>query len=301
MRSLSPSDLLSTSSPLVLLALVAACACADYTLIEDIPYDQRHGERTTLDVYLPEPPPPPGSPAVILIHGGGWSSGSKDHFADEGERLADAGYVGFSINYRLVPEGAYPNLFQDVYCALGFIEENADEYFVDTSRIAVMGYSAGAHLAGLLGTTGPEGDFAPDCGTTSTIRPAAVISGAGPSDLTLFPDNPATEDLLGGDKDELPDLYRIASPLTYVTPDDPPFLLIHGTDDLIVRYEHAEVMEEALQEAGVDVRVLKVRGGGHIINPGADLIDAALVQTVTDTPEAWPAVLDFLDDTLGQP
>lgn len=285
---------------LLMLTAAAACACASYDVIEDVSYDERHGEATTLDIYLPSPRTP-NTPLIMMIHGGGWSLGSKRHFDDHGPRLAHAGYAVASINYRLVPDGAYPLLFQDVFCALGFLQDNADEYSIDPTQIGVTGYSAGGHLASLLGTAEPTGDFEPDCGHVPAFRPAAVVSGAGPTDLSLYPDTGSIRDLLGGTLKQVPDVYERASPVTHVSADDPPFLLIYGSDDLFVPFEHAEVMHEALEEVGNDVRLMRIRGAGHLLNPGADLYDAVIPIVSADTPEAWAAMLDFFDDHLERP
>ncbi len=280
---------------------VASIGCSDVYFIGDVAYDVRYGEATTMDLYLPRDVAP-SSPAVMLIHGGGWRILSKSIYSDAAYRLADAGFVVASINYRLVPDGgAYPNLFQDCFCALGFLQANADAYSIDPQRIAVGGYSAGGHLASLLALAEPVGDFEPDCPTPPGFTPAAGIDGAGPSDLTLYDGADAVEELLGGTLGEVPERYQFASPVNHVDADDPPMLLIHGTDDLFVPYQHTEVLERALDNVGVDVRVLRMRGGGHIINPGGDLIDAVLPLTSADGPEGWAATLDFLDETLGAP
>lgn len=283
------------------LALLGWLGCTDVEVTHDVSYDDRFGEATTMDVYVPGDVRP-DSPAVMLIHGGGWRSFSKAIYTDQARRLADTGYVVASINYRLVPDGGrYPNIFRDCFCALGFLQTNAADYSIDPLRIAVAGYSAGGHLTGLLALAEPTGDFAPDCATPPLFAPAAGIDGAGPSDLTLYGDNDVISDLLGGREDEVPERYQLASPVNHVDADDPPMLLLHGSDDLFVPYEHTEVLERALEQVGVDVRVLRLRGGGHLTNPAGDLVDAVLPLTASDAPEAWAATIDFLDDTLGAP
>ncbi len=275
-------------------------ACADYKKIAGIPYDTRHGGSTTLDLYLPGDVGP-DTPAIMLIHGGGWRYFSKEVYKDHGARLADAGFVVASINYRLVPEGAYPRIIQDCFCALGFLQANAEEYFLDPERIAVAGYSAGGHLTSLIAVAEPSGDFEPDCGYVLAFPPAAAISGAGPTDLRKFPKADSIKELLGGSLDEIPELFERASPITHVGPNEPPFLFIAGSDDLFVPWEQTELMDKALRDAGNDSRVLKLRGGGHLTNPGGDLYDAVLPITSADTPEAWAATIDFLDEQLGRP
>jgi len=279
----------------------ATAGCASYELIENVSYDERNGERGRLDLYLPDPRPAGDVPLIVLIHGGGWRTGSKDIMNQQAPRWAHAGYAVAAINYRLVPRGAYPLLIQDVFCALGFLESQANEYSFDLDRIGATGYSAGAHLAMLLGYAAPTGDFEPDCGTIPTVRPAAVVSGAGPSDLTLYDDPQAVTEFLGGTRAEVPDIYQLASPVNHVTADDPPTLLIYGTDDLIVPYEHAQAIDKALGDAGVDHRLMTIRGAGHLLNPGADLADAVFPIVSNEGPEGFAATLDFFDDVMGQP
>ncbi|MBT8493253.1 MAG: alpha/beta hydrolase [Deltaproteobacteria bacterium] len=282
---------------LVVMALASACGCASYELIEDIAYDDRYGERTRLDLYLPDPPIA-DAPLVIMIHGGAWRLGSKELLTDAAARVAHTGYAVAAINYRLAPDNPYPLPFQDVFCALGFLESRADEYSIDLDRIAVMGYSAGGHLSLMMALAEPTGDFEPDCPTVPTVRPAAVLSQAGPSDLRLYGDADSIEDLIGGSQTEFPGRYDRASPVTHASPDDPPTLLIYGSDDLLVPYEQAEAIDTALSAVGVDVRVMKIRGAGHLVNPGGDLYEAGVPITSSQGPEAWAAQMDFLDDRL---
>lgn len=280
--------------------LVAAAACSDVEILADRPYDDRFGESTTMDVYLPSGG---GSarPAVLMIHGGGWHYFSKDAYIDAGTRLAGSGFVTASINYRLTPEGEYPRAMQDCACALAYLRAHAAELAIDPDRIAVLGYSAGGHLAAVLGVAIAEPDFQPDCAAGPTYAPAAVIAGAGPQDLRDLAHADAVQDLIGGTIDELPERYDRASPITHAdVPGAPPFLLIHGTGDLFVPIEQSRRMRRALRDAGNDARLLEIRGGGHLLNLGADLGQSDLL-TSADTPEAWAATIAFLDETLGAP
>jgi acetyl esterase/lipase len=283
---------------LIIAALVVSAGCASYELIEDVSYDDRYGERTRMDLYLPDPPIA-DAPLIIMIHGGGWRYYSKEALRDQAARIADTGYAVAAINYRLVPEGQYPAMFQDIFCALGYLESRANEYAIDIDRTAVMGYSAGGHLSLMLAMAEPTGDFEPDCPTPPTIRPRAVVSEAGPSDLRLYGSADAIEDLIGGSQSQFPDRYDRASPVTHASPDDPPALLIYGTDDLLVPFEHAEAITDALDDVGVDNRLMKIRGGGHLLNPGADLFETGAPITSSQGPEAWAALMDFLDERLA--
>jgi len=279
-----------------LVALPLSQGCAS-TLEEhrNVSYDDRYGESTTMDVFVPE-----GSgahPAVMFIHGGGWSIGSKDEYTQAAIRLAHSGYVTATINYRLAPEGQYPRAVQDCVCALSYLRAHAADYKLDPERVAVMGYSAGGHLASLIGVGTDDPLHAPDCASGPTKPPRAVISGAGPQDLR-GKDNGVLKKFFGGGPDEVPDRYAHGSPITHVTAGKPPFLFVNGTSDWFVDHREATKMKDALTAAGNDAQLLEVSGGGHLLNAGTN---GTLVGEESDlTPEGWIAVMSFLDRTVGK-
>ena len=278
--------------------LIGSNGCADAVEIPDVAYDVRFGERTTMDVYLP-PDSRVDRPAVLLIHGGGWRSFSKNVYVDHAIRLADAGYAVAAINYRLVPAGAYPEMIKDCLCALSFFRAQAGEYGFDPDRVAVAGYSAGGHLASLIAVAAQQPEFQPDCDAGPTTAPNAVIAGAGPQDMRELPEVDAVTGFLGGTADEIPEIYDLASPIFHVRPDLPPFLFIHGENDVFVDVSHSERMRDALVAEGNVARLLSLHGGGHIVNPSPDLGRQAGFITSADSPEAWAAMLSFLDRTVG--
>ncbi len=280
--------------------VLAATGCAEVKEITDLPYDDRYGFRTEMDVYLP-PEYRADRPAILMIHGGGWRSLSKIVYVDQARRLAEAGYVVAAINYRLVPEGGYPDAVHDCVCALAFFRSQSVELGFDPERVAVIGYSAGGHLASLLGLAVKQPEHQPDCDAGTTFAPRAIVSGAGPQDMRTLPEVYVVTDFMGGTRDEVPELYDLASPIHYVAPGAPPFLFIHGTHDLLVDFSQSERMRDALAAVGTEARLLAIPGGGHLVNASADFGDAHTVITAADTPEAWAATLDFLDDTLGAP
>jgi len=280
-----------------LLCLVIACGAPHEQ--KNIAYDDRFGSSSMLDVYAPDDDGAP-RPAVLLIHGGSWRSGFKEQFENAARRLAGAGYVAITINYRLGPEGVFPAAVQDCLCALAYARAHAAELGVDPAGVAVMGYSAGGHLAALLGVAADEPRLAPDCAAGVTSAPAAVISAAGMHDLRDFADYGTVRDFLAGGPDDVPEAYDLASPLLQVGPGHPPFLLIHGDDDRLVGVEQSSRMRDALVASGNDARLLVIEGGGHLWNPGDDGTQT-WVQVATETPEAWLAIIDFLDHTIGPP
>lgn len=264
----------------------------------DVSYDDRFAV-AKLDVFSPPRADTP-RPAVIVIHGGGWRDGfSRKDMADHANRLAAAGYVAFNIDYRGTPSGgAFPHAVQDCICALAYVRNHADEYGIDPARIATYGYSAGGHLASMLGTAAADPIVAPDCAAGPTTPVAAVVSGAGPEVMQLLPENDVVVDFVGGTQAEVPEKYDQASPISYVAPGAPPFLFISGDADWFVDIEHAHRMQRALDAVGTDTRLLAIPGGGHLLNrsTGGESWD---IQLSIDTPEAWAATIDFLDRTIG--
>jgi len=213
-------------------------------------YASPAGEDLHADVYRP-----PGEgpfPAVLVVHGGSWTRGNRSRMTRVAERLAGSGYTAVSVDYRLAPAHRFPAPVHDCKTAVRWIRQHADELHVDPKRVGGFGYSSGAHLVAMLATTTPrdglEGE-APQGAPSSRIQ-AAVLGGT-PTDLRRFPANPTMQRFLGGSPDELPDLYAFASPITYVSPDDPPMFLYHGTRDWIVDVSQARTMAKALDDAGV--------------------------------------------------
>lgn len=290
--SVTPRSRLARALLFTLLAL----GCAAPREIEDVRYDARFG-RTTLDLYLPESGD--ALPTVMLIHGGAWKYGDKSAMRPMAQRLARSGWAVASVNYRLLPGGEFPRNFQDVACALSFLQGNAAEWGLDPERIAVSGYSAGGHLSALLGVAWDDPELAPDCAAGVPLAPAAVIPGAGVYDFQ-GKSHDIVEELLGGSESQVPERYRQASPITHVRPGLPPFLLITGGADWFVGIDGTRDMGEALRAQGNSAEVLTLAGGGHLLNPGADPGDMQISISLT-TPEAWLALSDFLVRSMGEP
>lgn len=285
---------------LLAVALVAgACAAPPVEALPAVPYDPRHAA-DTMDVFLPRDGAT-GRPAVMFIHGGSWRSGSSADHTPHALRLAQAGYVTASINYRLVPAAAYPAQEQDALCALAFLRGQADAWGLDPARVAVVGYSAGGHLASLLGVAAAEPAFQPDCAAGPTAPPRAVVSGAGPEDLRGFAGVAAVEQMVGGTLAALPERWDLLSPRAHVRAGAPPFLFVHGRDDAIVPIGQSRAMRDALVGVGVDARLLELAGDGHVAGTGAAAGREELVVLSLDGPEAWLALADFLADTVGAP
>lgn len=261
-------------------------------------YDPRFGGSTSMDLYLPDASEP--RPGVMLVHGGAWKYNHKEMYRSVGRRLARAGYVAASVEYRLVPDGVFPKAAQDVGCALAYLQNHADELGLDPSRVVAMGYSAGGHLVSLVATANDDPGIAPDCIEGTPRKPTGVISGAGPQDLADLADFRPVIDFMGGTLEELPDAYALASPVNHASPDDPPFLFVHGSHDSLVPHRQSTWMRDLLRAQGVEADLLYLRGSGHVLNPADDASELS-VSLLTDSPEAWIAISDFLERTVGRP
>jgi acetyl esterase/lipase len=281
------------------LASASLAGCAFPNEATDVSYDDRYGDDTTLDVYWPDEDTRT-HPLVLMIHGGAWVIGDKFSYTLGARRLAGSGYVAASINYRLVPDGVYPAAVRDCFCALSYLRAHAAEYRIDVTRVAVTGVSSGGHLAALVGLAAKEPDFEPDCASGPTEPADAVAAISGIMDLRLMANEGLVQDFIGGTLDEYPERFDRASPVEYASAQSPPFLLVHGDDDAIVDAEQSEVMRDALVAAGADARLLVLPGGGHILNGSAG-VGSISVGEAHDDAATWPALIDFLYETLGEP
>jgi acetyl esterase/lipase len=271
--------------------ILAASAAGDITagnvqVMRDLTYATVDGKTLLLDLYLP--PAPAGlRPLIVWVHGGGWRSGSK-----ENPRLALAmvsrGYAVASINYRLSHEATFPAQMQDVKAAIRWLRANASVYGLDPNRIGAWGSSAGGHLVALLGTSGGVALFDQGGGNyDQSSRVQAVVDFYGPIDFLQMdpmlgpgsrwhsaPGSPESL-LLGAPVLENPDKAAAASPLSYITPDDPPFLIVHGKQDRTVPYQQSVLFRDALRRAGVEATLIllpEAQHGGAAFN-GPELLD----------------------------
>ncbi len=228
-------------------------------------------ESLLLDLYLPEDVASP-LPLIVWIHGGAWREGTKEH--PRALRLVSDGYAVASVEYRLSQEAIFPAQIHDCKAAVRWLRAHAGTYGLDPSRVAAWGGSAGAHLASLLGVTAGVPELEGSLGhpeQSSAVR--AVCSWYGPSDLLRMndirgamdhdaPDSPESQ-LVGAPIQAHPDLVARANPITYVGPDAPPFLLMHGTADDVVIPSQSELLHSALVGAGAQSTLILLGGLGH--------------------------------------
>ncbi len=271
-------------------------SCGAPVEIDDISYDDRY-EETKFDLYLPDGEGP--RPTVMLIFPGAWRYGGRWIMAATARRLASSGYTVVNVGYRLVPDVVFPGPVQDAWCALSFVRAHAAEYRVDPDRIAVMGYSAGGHTAAMLGTHPDDPSLDPDCTSRKTFPPRAVIAGGAVLDMRSYGDTGVITDYMGGTDVEKPAAYDLASPLRHVRPGLPRFLFVVGGGDWWVGEDDSQTMRDQLRALGNDSRLLKVGGGGHILNPVANGVYAWTL--ATEVPEAWIPIQSFLARTIGKP
>lgn len=221
--------------------------------LHDIAFLEQENVRLAGDLYLPA-----GNgrhPAVLLIHGGGWRNGDPGQMAHLGRRLTAAGIVAYSASYRFAPEHQHPAQLADVRQAMAWLAEHDR---VDPSRVAVWGYSSGAHLALLLGF-GAEAD----ADAEPPPRPVAVVAGGSPTDFELFdPNGRLLVNLVGAPREEDPEGWRHVSPIHWADAESPPVYLYHGRLDRVVDVEHSRALEARLDELGASVHYDEV-GWGH--------------------------------------
>ena len=236
----------------------------------DIVYGKGGDVDLKLDLYRPKDTPKRLMPAVVAVHGGGWQGGDKTGYAVLCTRLAARGYVAVTINYRLTDVAQWPAQIEDCKAAVRWVRANAREYHIDPKHIGALGGSAGGHLVALMGCADAKAGLEGKGGNPKqSSRVQAVVSYFGPHDfttgaVTILPAaaNPVNK-LMGGTYREKPKEYKAASPITYVSKDDPPFLLIHGDKDQLVPLRQSEQMLAALKKVGVEADLIVVKNAGH--------------------------------------
>ncbi|MCS7467820.1 alpha/beta hydrolase fold domain-containing protein [Stieleria sp. ICT_E10.1] len=247
----------------------------DVTVERDVVFGTGGGRDLTMHLVLPKEKSEKPLPVYVWIHGGGWQGGTKDGGVRQVLPLVRSGFVGATIEYRLTGEAAFPAQIEDCKCAIRFLRAHATKYNLDVDRIAVGGSSAGGHLVALLGTSGGvkalEGSGGwPD----QSSRVQAVVDLYGPTDFQTFVTTPGYEPhnrdgspesklLGGGEVLKKPEGIKRVNPITYVDKDDPPFLIIHGSDDRTVPPNQSELLHKALQAAEVESTLHVIEGAGH--------------------------------------
>lgn len=265
---------------LAVLGLAASAEGAEGRVEKNVVYGMYSGTALLLDVHHPAQPNGFG---IVFIAGSGWNaplgyaapplkeSPQVDMYAPS---LLQAGYTVFAITHRATPAFRFPAPLEDAQRAVRFIRHNAAGYGIDAARIGGSGGSSGAHLVSLLGTLDGAGDpNDPDPVNRESSKLQCIVARAAPIDLLRMTPSAgagALALLLGANvTDQMPKAsaeYKAAwaaSPINYVSKDDAPFLLVHGDADRTVPFHQSEMLEAALRNAGVPVKLIRIEGGDH--------------------------------------
>ncbi|MCC6489744.1 MAG: alpha/beta hydrolase [Candidatus Hydrogenedentes bacterium] len=243
----------------------------DAAFYRDLAYVTNGHERQKLDLFIPANAANP--PLIILIHGGAFRAGSKENMRPA--PFLRQGYAVASINYRLSGDALWPAQIEDCKAAVRWLRAHAQEYGYDPERFGAHGTSAGGHLVAMLGTAGATKKF--DVGENLDVssRVQAVADFFGPTDFLQMDahriptgqehDPPTSPEslLIGGSIQENKEKSASANPITYVSKESPPFLIIHGDMDPLVPWHQSQLLFDALAGAGVPVTFYTVGGGGH--------------------------------------
>ena len=259
-----------------------------------VTYCTNGGVALAVEIYHPTDVPKNPVPIVVYFHGGGWQSGvpfieAGTHFGDVETSIVDHGWDFATVQYRLAPEWPWPAQIVDAKCAIRYLRASAAFLHIDPSRIGVMGDSAGGQLAAMTGLAGPSAGFDVGQYTDQSSKVEAVVDEYGPTDLAApdwlsSPIAPVTDKAVfgvspGGD----PAPLVAASPVTYVAPGAPPFLVIQGSADQIVPPSQSIELVRRLTAAHDQARLVMVKGAGHGLVPaGSEAISPDLATVGSD-------------------
>jgi acetyl esterase/lipase len=268
---------------LIVIALVAAslmgqtALSAEVFIEEGITYGNGEGTELKLDLARPEGEGP--FPAIVFIHGGGWYQGNRQGYKAAIKEAAERGYVAATISYRLMKfdeakkETAtatpiFPAQIHDAKAAIRSLRANAEKYRIDPNRIGVTGGSAGGHLSLMVGLTDEDSKLEGEGGhSKESSRVQAVVNVFGPTEMVSAHETSSVAWIMrlfmGGTPDETPETYQAASPVTYVSQDDPPVLTLHGDKDALVPIAQATLLDEKMKKAGASHTLKVFEGQGH--------------------------------------
>ncbi|MEZ6045928.1 MAG: alpha/beta hydrolase [Planctomycetaceae bacterium] len=243
---------------------------AEVKIIPDLEYANVDGQSLQLDLHMPQGVKNPK--LVVWVHGGGWKQGSRK--STKIPWVPEEGYAMASISYRFTDKAIFPAQIHDCKGAVRWLRAHADEYGYQADKILIAGSSAGGMLVALMGTSGDvpelEGDVGGNLDQSSRVQ--AVIDFFGATDFELRlrtqpehvnPSDSGVYKLLGGTIGDKLELARQASAVTHISKDDPPLLVLHGTEDKTVPFNQSERIVEVYQEAGLPVEFIPLEGAGH--------------------------------------
>lgn len=281
------------------LFLATIASAGTFTTYEAIEFASPNASPLLMDLRVPDGPGP--HPVILYLHSGAWIMG--DRFGGPAVRQASRGYAVASIEYRLAPQNIWPAPIEDAKAAVRWLRANSVRFKLDPNRIGVFGTSSGGHLAAVLGTSSGvdalEGIALGNPQFSSRVQ--VVVDLYGPTDLLKIEEQKLPCIPLDGNAPFMPpsllmgcaiqtckDWTATASPMTYVTPDDPKFLIMHGMLDCLVPYQQSVTFHQALQAKGIDSKLVLIPTGDH----GGSVFDQTKYQTIVD---------EFLDTNLRGP
>ncbi|MBT3663312.1 MAG: alpha/beta hydrolase [Candidatus Marinimicrobia bacterium] len=235
---------------------------------QDIIYKKTDQRQLKLDIFKNKSLSKP-APLIIFIHGGSWTKGDKKDYFAYCLPYAEKGYVTASLSYRFSQEAIFPAALEDIICGIRWLKKHSDEYGIDSSRVALVGGSAGGHLAMMAAYTADEPIFNSDCDDSdisTTVQ--AIVNIYGPSDLTtdFAISQSATPKFMGTTFDENPNKYKEASPFIYISNNDPPTLIFHGTIDKIVPVAQSDFLAKELKKYNVYHEYHRLKGWPHTMD-----------------------------------
>ena len=255
--------------PIILLGLALAAGAQkipdSVSLSRDIVYAQYGEAQLRLDLYRPRDGEPP-LPGVTAVRGGGWRAGDKRGFASIAAALAEQGLAVACIEYRVLPEARFPVEVNDVKAAVRWMRAEAKRYGIRPDAIGAIGGSAGGHLVAMLGTSHKIADLEGDGGHAGvSSRVQAVVAMAPVVDFSGFKGrDPKTRfDFLGSSFEENPAVWAKASPVTHLSRDSAPFLLMHSKADKTVPYAQSLEMLERCKANGVPAELMTIEDAPH--------------------------------------
>ena len=236
-----------------------------YWVQPDIVYQGASGQSLKLDVWY-QHDVKTISPTLVYIHGGGWIFGTKESSVLQFLPFLEKGWTVVNVEYRMASTALAPAAVEDTRCALRWVFRNAQQWKFDTTKIVLMGHSAGGHLS-LITAMLPDGTGLDNqCYGNEKLSVAAIINWFGITDVNDVIKGPNLKNygaMWMGSQPNADEIARRVSPLTYVAPGLPPILTIHGDKDDVVPYSHAIRLHEALDKAKVPNRLFTIKGGGH--------------------------------------
>ncbi len=235
----------------------------------NIVYGNLGGVKETMDIYSPTNGAVKHA-CIVLIHGGAWISGNKAFYTGFARQLASHGYVAASINYRMLPKWHYPAELDDAQLAVRYLRANAAGYDIDPARFGALGDSAGGYLVAMLVLCGTRDKAMPLSKFSSRVQ--AVVDFYGPTDFMATPSDGGIAQgglsllsmFLHGSRTSIPDVYKSSSPITYVSANAAPFLIIHGSADELIPVSQSVRLASGLNAHKLnDATMLEVMAAPH--------------------------------------